>query len=73
MENTMRTRTSLSASSSSQISSCHDDATRLVLIDKAIFGKSLDDIILSFLLRFLLLTLGFFTDNLLDVRGGFLR
>ena len=50
-----------------------DDATRLVLIYKAIFGESLDDIIFSFLLLFLLLTCSFPTDHLLDVRGGFLR
>ena len=50
-----------------------DDATRLVLIDKAVLGESLDDIIFSFLLLFLLLTFSFSTDHLLDVRGGFLR
>ena len=53
-----------------------DNTTRLVLIDKAIFGESLDDIIVLSLLLFFLLLMTLFSliaDHLLDEGSGFLR
>ena len=59
MKSTMRTRTSLLLLFLLRRFLLLDDATRLVLIDKAIPGEPLDDIMFSFLLFFLLLTFSF--------------